>query len=126
MVWLKCQVSSTSNSAHAGLSILKPSIKQVGVANGKVSVVKYVTHLPFPQLSHKASMADIFVDFPNSIMSVGKTADDDTVSVFTKYDVKVYYEEGVLITCKNKPILIGVRKSCGRYRIPLQQRQGRW
>ena len=39
-------------------------------------------------------------------MSVGKMADDGTVSVFTKEGVKVFKEEDVLITCKGKPILI--------------------
>jgi hypothetical protein len=32
-------------------------------------------------------------------MSVGKTADNDTVSVFTKEGVNVFKEEDVLITC---------------------------
>ena len=59
-------------------------------------------------------------------MSVGKRADEYTVSVFPKDDIKVYYKEDVFITCKNKPILIGVCDSCRRYRIPLQQRQGQW
>ena len=91
---------------RAGLPILKPPEKRVGIANGGVSVGKHVTHLTLPQISHKASMSENFTDFPNSLMSVGKTANNDTVSVFTKDDVKIYYEEDVLITCKNKPILI--------------------
>ena len=32
----------------------------------------------------------------------------------------------MLITCKGKPILIGVRDSHGRYRIPLVQQRGQW
>ena len=44
-----------------------------------------------------------------SLMSVGKTADDGNVSIFTKKDVKLYKEEDVLITCRGKPILIGIR-----------------
>ena len=59
-------------------------------------------------------------------MSVGKTADDGTVSVFTKEGVTVFKEEDVLITCKGEPILIGVRDSHGRYRIPLVQQRGQW
>ena len=54
------------------------------------------------------------------------TADDGTVSVFTKEGVNVFKEEDVLITCKGKPILIGVRDSQGRYRIPLMQQRGQW
>jgi len=52
--------------------------------------------------------ADRFQDFPMSLMSVGKMADDGTVSVVTKEGVNVFKEEDVLITCKGKPILIGV------------------
>ena len=37
-------------------------------------------------------------------MSVGKTANDGTVSVFTKEGVSVFKEEDVLITCKGEPI----------------------
>jgi hypothetical protein len=59
-------------------------------------------------------------------MSVGKMADDDTVSVFTKEGVNVFKEEDMLITCKGKPILIGVRDSHGRYQIPLVQQRGQW
>jgi hypothetical protein len=32
----------------------------------------------------------------------------------------------VLITCKGEPILIGVRDSHGRYRIPLIQQWSQW
>ena len=49
------------------------------------------------------------------MMSVGKTADDGIVSVFTKEGVNVFKEADMLITCKGKPILIGVRDSHGRY-----------
>jgi hypothetical protein len=59
-------------------------------------------------------------------MSVGKTADDGTVSVFTKEGVNVFKEEDVLITCKGEPILIGIRDSHGRYQIPLMQQRGQW
>jgi hypothetical protein len=59
-------------------------------------------------------------------MSVGKMAGDGTVSVFTKDGVNVFKEEDVLITCKGEPILIGVRDSLGRYRIPLMQQRGQW
>jgi hypothetical protein len=42
------------------------------------------------------------------LMSVGKTSNNSTISVFTKTGVTVFKEEDVLITCKGKPILIGV------------------
>jgi len=70
--------------------------------------------------------ADTFQDFPMSLMSVGKTAKDGTVSVFTKEGVNVFKEEDVLITCKGEPIIIGVRDSHERYRIPLIQQRGQW
>ena len=59
-------------------------------------------------------------------MSVGKTADDGTISIFTKDGVLVHKEDDVLITCKGQPILIGVRDNAGRYRIPLVQQRGQW
>jgi hypothetical protein len=59
-------------------------------------------------------------------MSVGKTADDGTISIFTKDGVTVHKEQDVLITCKGEPILIGVRDERGRYRIPLLQQKGQW
>jgi hypothetical protein len=70
--------------------------------------------------------ADTFQDFPTSLMSVGKTADNDTVSVFTKEGLNVFKEEDMLITCKGEPILIGIRDSHGQYQIPLMQQRGQW
>jgi hypothetical protein len=70
--------------------------------------------------------ADTFQDFPTSLRSVGKTADDDIVSVFTKEGVILFKEEDALITCKGKPILIGVRDSHGQYQIPLMQQREQW
>jgi len=104
---------SEKDQRNAGLPILRPSTRKVGVTNGGTSTAKYVTQLPFQQLSAQAMQADTFQDFPTSLMSVGKTADDGTVSVFTKEGVNVFKEEDVLITCKGKPILIGVRDSHG-------------
>jgi hypothetical protein len=54
-------------------------------------------------------------------MSVGKTADDGNISIFTKEGVYVYKLEDVLITCKGEAILIEKRDKQGRYRIPLIQ-----
>jgi hypothetical protein len=74
------------------------------MANGSTYKGQYVTALPFPQLSTKAAEADTFNDFPTSLMSVGKTADDGNISIFTKEGVSVYKEEDVLITCKGEAI----------------------
>jgi hypothetical protein len=70
--------------------------------------------------------ADTFQDFPTSLMSVGKTADYGTVSVFTKEGVNVFKEEDVIITCKGEPILIRVRDSHGQYQKPLMKQRGQW
>jgi hypothetical protein len=105
---------SKKDQRKAGLLILRPSTQKVGVANGGTSKAKNVTQLPLRQLSARAMLADTFQDFPTSLMSVGKTAKNDTVSVFTKEGVNVFKEEDVLITCKGKPILIGVRDSHGQ------------
>jgi hypothetical protein len=112
---------SEKDRKTVGLSILRISAKKVGVANGSTCKGQYVTALPFPQLSTKASEADTFNDFPTSLMSVGKTADDGNISIFTKEGVSVYKEEDILITCKGEAILIGKHDKRGRYRIPLAQ-----
>ena len=67
-----------------GLPILRISSKKAGVANGGSSSGKYVTRLPFPQLSRKPAEVDIFNNFPTYIMSVRKTLEDGNVSIFTK------------------------------------------
>ena len=117
---------SERDRAKLGLPILRKSHKRVGVANGGISTGKHVTRLPFDQMSDKTAEADTFEEFQTSLMSVGKTADDGNVSVFTERDVKVYKEVDVLITCKGKPILVGRRDERGRYRIPLVQQKGNW
>ena len=61
-----------------------------------------------------------------SVMSVGKTANNRTISVFTKTGITVYKEVDVIITCKGKPILIRVRDKQGQYQIPLMQQWGQW
>ena len=114
---------SKQDRIKAGLPILRPSSKRVAVVNGATSSARHVTALPFQGLTNKANKADTFDDFPTSLMSVGKTADDGTVSIFTKDGVTMHKEEDVLITCKGKPILIGVRDENGRYRIPLWQQR---
>jgi len=98
----------------------------VGAANGGTCNVKFVTTLPFPQLSHTASEAETFDKFPTSLMSVGQISDNGNVSIFTKDGITVYKEEDVLITCKGKPILIVKRNERGQYRIPLMQNRGQW
>ncbi len=106
---------SKKDRCEAGLPILRPSTRKVGVANGGTSNAKYVTQLPSRQLSTQSRQTDTFQDFPYSLMSVGKTANEGTVSVFTKDGINVFKEEDVLITCKGKPILIGVRDGHRRY-----------
>ena len=110
----------------AVLLILQTLTQKVGIANGGTSKAKYIIQLPFQQLSAQAKQADTFQDFPTSLMSVSKTTNDGTVSVFTKEGVNVFKEEDVLITCKGKSIRIGVRDSHGRYQIHLMQQWGQW
>ena len=75
---------------------------------------------------NKAAEADTFEEFPTSLMSVSKKADDGNVSIFTKEGVIVTKEEDVLITCKRKPILVGKLDEHGRYHVPLTQARGQW
>eukprot|EP00804_Cyclotella_cryptica_P006123 CCRYP_010735-RA/>CCRYP_010735-RA protein AED:0.28 eAED:0.28 QI:0/0/0/1/1/1/2/0/432 len=117
---------SEADRLAAGLLILKPSTKGVDVANGSTSIGAHVTRLPFPTHSPQATQADSFNDFPHSLMSVGKTSDDKTVSIFMRDGVTVHAEQDVLITCQETPILIGVRNTHGRHRIPLVQTHGQW
>ena len=63
---------------------MRVSAKKVGVAHGGTCNGKYVTKLSFPPLSNKAAEADTFEEFSTSLMSVGKTADDGNVSIFTR------------------------------------------
>ena len=117
---------SEADRTKLGLPILILSTKRVTVANAGDSKGKYVTRLPFKQLSPDAAQADTFEDFPTFLMSVGKTSDNGNISVFTKDGVSVYNEEYVLITCKTKPILVVKRDESGRYHIPLIQQKGKW
>ncbi len=96
------------------------------MANGGVSQAKFVMQLPFKDLSAKVKQAYTFQDFPSSLMSIGKTADDGTISIFTKDGVTVHKEMDILITCKWELVLIGVRNEQGRYRIPLIYWRGQW
>ena len=98
----------------------------MAVANGETCKAKFVTHLPFHTLSTSAKQAETFTEFLHSLMSVGKTAKDGMISIFTKEGVTVHKEQDILITCKGKPILIGVRDDRGGYCIPLVQQRGQW
>ena len=111
---------------ETSLPILRKSTKQVGAANGEVSRGVHQTRLPIPQLPQQATTADTFNKWSSNFMSVGKVSDANTLSIFSKYDVKAYREDDVLITCKGQPILIGKCDDRGRYRIPLEQRKGQW
>ena len=70
-----------------GLPILRRSRKRVGVANSGISTGKHVTRLPFKQMLDETTEADAFEEFETSLMSVGNTADDGNVSVFTERDI---------------------------------------
>ncbi len=110
----------------AGLPILRPSKYTVGVANGGSSQAQHITQLPFHKLSTRARQADTFQDFPMSLMSVGKTSDDGTISVFIKTGITVFKEEDVHIICKDELILIVGHDKRGQYQIPLMQQRGHW
>jgi hypothetical protein len=104
---------SDKDRVKAGLPILQQSTRMVGVANGGTSQAQHIIRLPFHKLSARARQADTFQDFPALLMSVGKTSDDSTISVFTKTGITVFKEENLLIRCKGEPILIGVRDGRG-------------
>ena len=46
-------------------------------------------------------------------MSVRKVNNDGNISIFTNGDITVYKEEDALITCKGKPILVGIHNKQG-------------
>ena len=108
---------------EAKLKILRRSTKRVLVADRHVNQGEHEIDLPFDGLSTSARKGDTFNQFTESLMSVGKVNDDGNISIFTQDDVTVYKEEDVLITCKGKPILVGIRDDKDQYRIPLDQRQ---
>jgi hypothetical protein len=108
-----------------GLPLCK-STKCVGVANGGTSHAQHITKLPFSQLLPQATQADSLPDFSTALMSVRKTADGGTISIFIKDSVKVHKKHDVFITCQGKPLLIGIRDEHGRYHIPLLQQKGQW
>ena len=110
----------------ANLPILRASTKYAGVANGSTSKVLHISHFPFKQMSTKATTADSFPDFTQSLMIVDKTCDDGTISIFTCDGVTLNKEQDVLITCKGEPILIRVCYEQGRYHISLIQTIGHW
>ena len=82
---------SEKDRKKLGLTILRISDKKLGLANGDVFNGNYVTTLPFTQLSTRAREVDTFEEFPTSLMSVGKIADDGNVYIFTEEGVTIYY-----------------------------------
>jgi hypothetical protein len=114
---------SECDRKSVGLPILRQSTKRVGVTNGSTRTARHVSHLTFQQLSDRAASADSFDNFPSSLMSVGETSDNGTISIFTKDGNTVHKEQDVLITCKSEPILIGIRNEKGRYRVALVQQR---
>jgi hypothetical protein len=115
-----------TDQLQAQLPILRKASKRVAVANGETCKAKFVTHLLFHTLSTSAKQAETFTEFLLSLMSMGKTTDNGMISIFTKEEVMVHKEQDILITCKSKPILIGVHDNHGRYRIPLVQQCIQW
>ena len=83
---------SEADRIQAKLPILQQSTKHVGVANGRISAGKYVTKLPFNQLSAKAAQADTFQEFPTLLMSAGKICDDGNLSIITRDGITVHKE----------------------------------
>ena len=83
---------------RANLLIPCRSAKQAGVANGGVSTGVNVAILPFPKLLQKTARTDTFNDFPSLLMSMGRVADDNNISIFTKDSVTVHKEQDILIT----------------------------
>ena len=88
---------SEDHRKEACMPILRSSSKKVGVANGDTCKAKHVTRLTFLQLSKKETQVDTFNDFTTSLMSVGKTSENGTISIFTKTGVTVHKETDVLI-----------------------------
>ena len=117
---------SEQDHCKARLPSLRCLTKKVGVANGMVCHGDKITHLPIPQLDSKTTEANTTNNFPSSLMSVEKTADTGTISIFTKDGVTIHNEKGVLITCKNKSIHIGACDNNGHYCIPLIQHHSQW
>ena len=83
------------------------------MADGNVNKGRYKVKLPFEGLSKQANAGVMFEQFNDSLMSVGQVNDDGNISIFTSDGVTVHKEEDVLITCKGKPILVGVRDEYG-------------
>ena len=89
-LWAVGNYISERNRKQADLPILWRSTKRVGVANSKTSTGMFLINLPFPYMSNQAVEADILKEFPTSLMSLGKTADDGNVPIFTKDGVFVH------------------------------------
>lgn len=69
------------------------------MASSKTSTGTFTTKISFLHLSNHAAKAITFKDFSTSLKSVGKTADDGNVSIYTKDGVSVHKEQDVLTTC---------------------------
>jgi len=80
----------------------------------------------FHNFHPSATNANFFPDFPQSLMSISKTCDDSTISIFIQDGVLVHAIRDILITCKGAPLLIGTQDEHGWYCIPLVQHRGHW
>ena len=82
--------------------------------NGEVSTDTNAMTLPVPQLPKEDIKVNTFANCLHSLMSVGKTSDTRPISIITKYRVTVQKGDGMMTTCKGKPIIIGARGMHGR------------
>jgi hypothetical protein len=119
---------SKKDHVKAGLPILQPSTRNMYGWGDQWRNKPGSTHHPttVPQTISTGKASRHFPGLPNVIMSVSEISVDGTISVFTKTGITVFKEEDVLITCKGKPILIGVQDGRGQYQIPLMQQWGQW
>ena len=98
--WKLCQRSHQKESR----SSYHPTINETRrhLTNGSTSSGTFVTQQPFPKLSKQLAEAETFQEFPTSLISVRKTADDGNISIFTKDGVIVHKEHAVLIASHTK------------------------
>jgi hypothetical protein len=93
-----------TDQVQAQLPILQKASKRVAVAHGETCKAKFVTHLPFHTLSTSAKQAETFTEFLHSLMSVGKTADNSMISIFTKKGVTHFLSTATRTMATKAPI----------------------
>jgi hypothetical protein len=90
----------------------------VQVANGdNIETTKRAIVPLSPKLSEQAKLGHIFDDLQSgSIISLGQLCDDNCVTLFTQYDVKIYKNGQVIIVRKRNP-------ANGLWNIPLAPKE---